>query len=64
LVTYFFSAYIQDKAPLPAFAAGGFIYIATTDLIPELHKERGVANSTIQFLLLLAGLLLMFFVKD
>jgi zinc and cadmium transporter len=64
LVTYFFSAYIPDMSHLLAFAAGGFIYIATTDLIPELHKERGVANSTLQFLMLVAGLALMFFVKD
>jgi zinc and cadmium transporter len=24
------------------FAAGGFIYIAASDLIPELHKEEGM----------------------
>ncbi|MEM2908852.1 MAG: ZIP family metal transporter [Candidatus Bilamarchaeaceae archaeon] len=24
------------------FAAGGFVYIAASDLIPELHKEKGV----------------------
>lgn len=56
LVTYFFSPYIPNKAHLSAFAAGGFIYIATTDLIPELHKERGFMNSALQFLLLVGGL--------
>jgi len=64
LITYFFFQYIPNTAYLLAFAAGGFIYIATTDLIPELHKERGVVNSALQFILLLAGLGLMFFLKE
>jgi len=64
VVTYFSFTYIPNISYLLAFAAGGFIYIATTDLIPELHKERGLANSALQFLLLLVGLGLMFFFKD
>ncbi|MBX5326182.1 MAG: ZIP family metal transporter [Candidatus Bathyarchaeia archaeon] len=64
LITYFFFPYIPNTAYLLAFAAGGFIYIATTDLIPELHKERGFVNSALQFVLLLAGLGLMFFLKE
>jgi len=27
------------------FTAGGFIYIAGSDLIPELHKERELSKS-------------------
>ena len=30
------------------FAAGHFIYIATADLIPELHKEENLEKSTLQ----------------
>ncbi len=43
---------------LLAFAAGGFIYIATADLIPELHKESGILKSVVQFCLMLAGIIL------
>jgi len=42
------------------FAAGGFIYIAGTDLIPELHKECGAGKSMLQFVMILLGMLVMF----
>lgn len=35
--------------------AGGFVYIASTDLIPELHKEPEAGKSVVQLLGLLAG---------
>lgn len=38
------------------FAAGGFIYIAGSDLIPELHKERNTSRSVWQFVALLFGI--------
>jgi zinc and cadmium transporter len=41
------------------FAAGGFIYIASTDLIPELHKDTEIKKSIGQFLFLLLGIGLM-----
>ncbi len=40
---------------LVPFAAGGFIYIAGSDLIPELHKEYSPKKSLIQFFSILAG---------
>ncbi len=40
-------------------AAGGFIYIAVADLIPELHKTKIVKQSLLQFLSLLLGVALM-----
>jgi len=36
--------------------AGGFIYIATSDLIPELHKESDLKRSTLAFLAFLCGI--------
>lgn len=42
------------------FAAGGFIYIAGSDLIPELHKEVKVKKSLIQFIAFIVGILVMF----
>lgn len=40
--------------------AGGFLYIASSDLIPELHKDVKPLNSLIQLLSLLAGVGVMF----
>ena len=44
-----------DRFLLP-ITAGGFIYIASTDLFPELHKEPHAARSALQLLALLAGM--------
>jgi len=41
------------------FTAGGFIYIASSDLIPELHKETNLLKSGVQLLGLLLGIGLM-----
>jgi len=41
------------------FAAGNFIYISLTDLMPELHKERRTKRTVLQFLIMLTGLTLM-----
>ncbi|MDQ3076328.1 MAG: ZIP family metal transporter [bacterium] len=41
-------------------AAGGFIYIAATDLIPELHKTKTVKHSFSQFIFLGLGVVLMY----
>ncbi len=45
------------------FTAGGFIYIATADLIPELKKETAWKKSLVQLLAILFGLLIMFLLK-
>ena len=39
--------------------AGGFIYIAGSDLVPELHKERHLAKSVLQLLAIGVGIGLM-----
>lgn len=39
--------------------AGGFIYIATSDLIPEIHKETNLKRSTFAFLAFLFGIAFM-----
>jgi len=57
LKTYNYSAYI-----LP-FAAGGFIYIAVMDLIPELFKEKNKIKIIINILAIIAGLLLLLSAK-
>ncbi len=44
---------------LVAFAAGNFVYIAGSDLIPELHKEIGLKPAFYQFISLLMGIMIM-----
>jgi zinc and cadmium transporter len=51
-----------SKAILPV-AAGGFIYLAAADLIPELHTEKAVNRSFYQFLALLAGMGMLFLIR-
>ncbi len=41
------------------FTAGGFIYIAGSDLLPELHKEKELSKSFIQFIAIGTGIGLM-----
>jgi len=43
------------------FAAGTFIYIAGSDLIPELHKEVEAKKSLLQFVAIVLGVLVMLF---
>ena len=39
--------------------AGGFIYMAGSDLIPELHKEVKLSKSLIQFISIVTGIAIM-----
>ncbi|MFX1389092.1 MAG: ZIP family metal transporter [Promethearchaeota archaeon] len=40
-----------------AFSGGGFIYLASTELMPELLKEKNLKKSVIQSLVFLCGLI-------
>ena len=44
---------------LVPLTAGGFIYIAGSDLIPELHHNTDIKKSLIQLLMLIAGVAVM-----
>ncbi len=50
-------------ALLVPFAAGNFLYIASSDLIPELQKKRELPTSVAQILLLIGGVLVMVVVR-
>ena len=57
--------YLSGQIPglthfLIPFAAGHFIYIATADLIPELHKEDNLEKSTLQILWFILGIGIMY----
>ena len=56
MFAYFYSMYIHDlRSMLLPFAAGGFIYIALVDLIPELHKRRKPKEAWLQFMFIGLG---------
>ena len=40
-------------------AAGGFIYIAMSDLIPEMHKTKRLRDSVLQLITVVIGVLAM-----
>ncbi len=60
MVSLILGAFIEGTTIfLLPFAAGGFIYIAGSDLIPELHKECKAGKSMAQLLMILLGMLVM-----
>jgi len=64
IVGYFFFSRIDNVLPyLLPFAAGGFVYISASDLIPEIRKESNLKKSIIIFLIFLTGILFMYLVK-
>jgi zinc and cadmium transporter len=46
---------------LMPLAAGGFIYIACCDLIPELHKQQDIRKSTLSMAIFILGVAFMYF---
>lgn len=60
VVALFISGTVSDMQNiLVPIAAGGFIYIAGSDLIPEMHKELSLRKSIIQIISLLLGVVIM-----
>lgn len=48
---------------LISFTAGGFIYIAASDLIPELHKQKDTKRANMAFVAFILGLVFMSLLK-
>lgn len=56
----FATAFVDPMGPILAgIAAGGFIYIAGSDLVPELHKTKEVKKSIVQLIAIIVGISLM-----
>jgi len=64
VVGYYVAGVVQGFSNfiLP-LTAGGFIYIATSDLIPELHKESNLKRATAAFFAFLMGIAFMFLAR-
>lgn len=60
IIGFYLSSVISGFAPvLLPVTAGGFIYIAASDLIPELHKEKNNYKANMAFVLFVLGLVFM-----
>lgn len=62
LVAYAASARI-DVGFLVAFAAGNFIYIGASDLVPEVNKHHDVRSNLVHFAAFVAGIALMWAIR-
>jgi len=64
IVGYLISRNIEQATIfLLPFAAGGFIYIAATDLIPEIRKEENIIKSMATIVVFIFGILIMWLIK-
>jgi zinc and cadmium transporter len=63
IVGYFLSHSVETFVPyLLPIAAGGFLYIATSDLVPEIKKERDFTRSMTATIMLMLGIALSFLI--
>jgi len=60
IIGYYIASLYNLSFYLLPFAAGGFIYIAASDLIPELNKEEGFLKTMVLFLV---GIFVIVFLK-
>jgi zinc and cadmium transporter len=64
----FFGFFLSEKIGSSAvfllpFAAGGFVYIAASDLIPRINEEENSKKSIFHFLIFLTGIAFMALIK-
>lgn len=64
VVGYLSFSHLENVIPyLLPFAAGGFVYIASSDLIPEIRKEQNIKKSIISILVFIIGIVFMYIIK-
>ena len=64
LIGYFASSINETSIVyLLPFAAGNFIYIAASDLIPEIKHRENLGKSIVHFIVFIAGILIMLFAR-
>jgi zinc and cadmium transporter len=62
-LTTYALAQTVDVGFLVSFAAGNFLYIGASDLVPEVNKHRDVPTSVVHFLAFAAGLALLWLLR-
>ena len=64
IIGYYLASYTSYTAELLLpLAAGGFIYVAASDLIPEIRKELDLKKSLLYFGVFVLGIILMYGLK-
>lgn len=63
LVTYFAARAIDTTFLMP-FAAGNFLYIGASDLVPEVNKHRSVGTSVVHFVAFSSGIALLWALRS
>ncbi len=63
ILGYFFLSLKEYSTYLLPVAAGGFLYIAVGDLIPEIFKEKNKIKMIINLMLIILGLLILISAK-
>ena len=63
ILGFYLAEIFNFKPYMLAFAAGGFIYIAASDLIPEIKREGSLGKSITTYLLFLTGIIFMILIK-
>jgi zinc and cadmium transporter len=62
---YYATVAVDGLAPyLLPVAAGGFLYISASDLIPEIHKENSLKKTIALIFTFLFGVAIMFLLHD
>lgn len=65
VIAYFFAATIENFTNwMVPFTAGGFIYIASVDLLPELHQMQRFPKAVAQLAFFLLGIGVMWFLTQ
>jgi len=65
VVGYYATAVVANLSPyLLAFAAGGFLYIAASDLVPEMQKCTSLKKTVSLLFTFFLGVSIMFLIKD
>ena len=64
IIGYYLLSFTQiSSAFLLPIAAGGFLYIAACDLIPEIRKENNIKKSVLNLAIIFLGILAMYALK-
>lgn len=64
ILAYYFMQQLKSFIPYAlAFSASSFLYIAMAELIPEMHRKTKTQESILQFLFIITGIFIIFFIK-
>ena len=63
LTAYFFATNETTFIPLIGIAAGNFIYLALSDLVPELHEHNSTKRTLMKFAVMLLGIAIIYFIS-